>query len=103
VIVDTLLILSVVSNVFMILYVRWLLRGLSDQSRQIEQSSEILVSFVEHVDSLHQIEMFYGDKSLQELIKHGKEVVSYFQDVDFLTDEDDEAKEESEEEMNENS
>tara|TARA_R110001599_G_scaffold292803_7_gene496587 strand:+ start:925 stop:1068 length:144 start_codon:yes stop_codon:yes gene_type:complete len=47
--------------------------------------------------------MFYGDKSLQELIKHGKEVVSYFQDVDFLTDEDDEAKEESEEEMNENS
>jgi hypothetical protein len=100
VIVDILLILSVVSNVFMFLYVKWLLKGLSDQSKQIEQSSDILVSFVEHVDSLHQIEMFYGDKSLQELIKHGKEVVSYFQGVDFLTDEDDEV---SEGEVNEDS
>ena len=102
-IVDTLLILSVASNVFMFLYVRWLLKGLSDQSKQIEQSSEILVSFVEHIDSLHQVEMFYGDKSLQELIKHGKEVVSYFQDVDFLTDEDDEENEENKEEVNGNS
>lgn len=99
-IVDILLILSVVSNVFMFLYVKWLLKGLSDQSKQIEQSSDILVSFVEHVDSLHQNEMFYGDKSLQELIKHGKEVVSYFQGVDFLTDEDDEV---SEGEVNEDS
>jgi hypothetical protein len=103
VIVDTLLILSVASNVFMFLYVRLLLKGLSDQSKQIEQSSEILVSFVEHIDSLHQVEMFYGDKSLQELIKHGKEVVSYFQDVDFLTDEDDEENEENKEEVNGNS
>jgi len=90
VIVDILLILSVVSNVFMFLYIRWLLKGLSDQSKQIEQNNEVLVNFIEHVDSLHQIEMFYGDQNLQELIKHGKKVVSYFQDLDFLTDEENE-------------
>jgi len=97
VITDILLILSVVSNLFLVLYVRWLLKGLSDQSKQIEQSNEVLVNFIEHVDSIHQIEMFYGDQNLQELIKHGKKVVSYFQDLDFLTDE------ENEEEANEDS
>ena len=96
-ITDILLILSVVSNLFLVLYVRWLLKGLSDQSKQIEQSNEVLVNFIEHVDSIHQIEMFYGDQNLQELIKHGKKVVSYFQDLDFLTDE------ENEEEANEDS
>lgn len=89
-IVDILLIISLVSNMFLALYVKWLLKGLSDQSKQIEQSNEVLVNFIEHVDSLHQMEMFYGDKNLQELIKHGKEVVSYFQDLDFLTDEENE-------------
>ena len=100
-IVDILLTLSVVSNVFMALYIKWLLKGLSDQSKQIEQSNEVLVSFIEHVNTLHQIEMFYGDENLQELIRHGKEVVSYFQDLDFLTDEENE--EENEKETNEDS
>ena len=41
--------------------------------------------------------MFYGDENLQKLITHGKEVVSYFENLDFLIDE------EIEEDLDENS
>ncbi len=93
---DILLTFSIVANLFFILYVRWLISGLRDQSAQIEQNNEVVIEFIEHVKSIHELEMFYGDENLQKLITHGKKVISYFEDLDFLTDE-----EENEEDLNE--
>ena len=88
---------SFVVNIFLALYVRWLIVGLKEQSSQIEENNDVVIRFVEHVKSVHELEMFYGDENLQKLITHGKEVVSYFENLDFLIDE------EIEEDLNENS
>ena len=88
---------SFVVNIFLALYVRWLIVGLKEQSSQIEENNDVVIRFVEHVKSVHELEMFYGDENLQKLITHGKEVVSYFENLDFLIDE------EIEEDLDENS
>jgi len=88
---------SFVVNIFLALYVRWLIVGLKEQSSQIEENNDVVIRFVEHVKSVHELEMFYGDENLQKLITHGKEVVSYFENLDFLIDED------IEEDLDENS
>ena len=88
---------SFVINIFLALYVRWLIVGLKEQSSQIEENNDVVIRFVEHVKSVHELEMFYGDENLQKLITHGKEVVSYFENLDFLIDE------EIEEDLDENS
>ena len=84
---DILLVLSVLINVFLMVYVRWLIQGLREQSKQIETNNEVVIDFVEHVNSLHEMEMYYGDQTLQELIRHGKSVVEYFESLDFLIEE----------------
>ena len=88
---------SFVVNIFLALYVRWQIVGLKEQSSQIEENNDVVIRFVEHVKSVHELEMFYGDENLQKLITHGKEVVSYFENLDFLIDE------EIEEDLDENS
>ena len=88
---------SFVVNIFLAFYVRWLIVGLKEQSSQIEENNDVVIRFVEHVKSVHELEMFYGDENLQKLITHGKEVVSYFENLDFLIDE------EIEEDLDENS
>ena len=87
---DLLLILSILINIFLMVYVRWLIRGLKEQSKQIETNNEVVIDFVEHVNSLHEMEMYYGDQTLQGLIRHGKSVVEYFESLDFLTEEESE-------------
>jgi len=67
-----LLILSAAANVFAYFYIRWLLRNMSEVSENLEILSDNLEGFKNHVDAVHESEMYYGDTSLQELIKHSK-------------------------------
>jgi hypothetical protein len=44
----------------------------------------IITSYVEHVDALHEMDMFYGDPTLEALIKHGKEITARIKNLDFI-------------------
>ena len=85
-----LLILSVAGNIFAFLYVRWLLRNMSEVSENLEILSGNLEGFKNHVDAVHESEMYYGDTSLQELIKHSKSLtdeISSIREILLIEDE----------------
>ena len=54
--------------------------------------------FREHIKSVHELEMFYGDETLQGLITHTTELINNLEGFDYLLkNEDPEIEEEGEE------
>jgi hypothetical protein len=68
-----LLISSVLLNVFFIWYLRNVLRDYFYVLEHIEDLLDDLAGFANHLEGVHALETFYGDSTLQSLIKHSKE------------------------------
>jgi hypothetical protein len=41
----------------------------------VQQMEDKMVEFSKHLDNVYEMEMFYGDETLGQLIRHSKEVV----------------------------
>ena len=69
-----LLTLSVSLNVLMI----WYSVKLLETVKYIQDNSEVIQTigedFKEHLEAVNQLEMYYGDSTLSELLKHAKHV-----------------------------
>ena len=79
-----LLILSMLINVFFLFYVRWLIKSMSFISENLDNLWGNLQGFHNHVNAIHETEMFYGDNTLQELLEHSKsltEEIDNFRDI----------------------
>ncbi len=94
----TLFILSALINVLFLFYVKWLLSIIKTISEDLELLSVKISDYVTHVDSLHELEMFYGEPTLQMLMEHGRELVKEISEIDLVLNEEEE--EEFEEENN---
>lgn len=94
----TLFILSALINVLFLFYVKWLLSIIKTISEDLELLSVKISDYVTHVDSLHELEMFYGEPTLQMLMEHGRELVKEISEIDLVLNEEEE--EEFEEESN---
>jgi len=87
------LIASLLLNVFFI----WYFRNLVSRLRFISENLGVLVdetiSFRDHLESVHELEMFYGDDTLGGLIDHVdeySETLADFEEIYTLLDEDEE-------------
>ena len=69
--------LSIIINIFFIWYIISLLRKLVFVSDNIGNFLGFLNEYGDHLQSLHEMEMFYGDETLRGLIDH----------TEFITDE----------------
>tara|TARA_B100000214_G_scaffold301424_1_gene231862 strand:+ start:941 stop:1249 length:309 start_codon:yes stop_codon:yes gene_type:complete len=65
---------SVGINIFLLFYIRWLLRSMTFISENMDGLWVLIEQFRQHVDMLHETEMFYGDSNLQALMEHSKKV-----------------------------
>ena len=75
-----LLFLSCLANLLAIWFIRKLI---NQQKEMVVDLQDLLISannFENHVNSLHELEMFYGDTTLQALIDHSREVAGDFED-----------------------
>ena len=84
----SLCVLSVASNVFLVWYLRKTLTKLLFVSDNIGDLLIQLDEFGEHLNSIHSMEVFYGDDVLQGLLKHSKELLSEienYKDIYSLT------------------
>ena len=70
-----LLVLSVALNVFLIVYLRWLLRKFAFLSENIGDLISSIDGFSKHLESVHELEAFYGDPTLKNLIVHSQQIV----------------------------
>ena len=80
--------LSIVFNVFMVVYSRRLLVELLSISEELGDIQQMTTNFANHVQSVYNLEVFYGDETLQSLMDHAKsydEYLSTFERVYSLT------------------
>ena len=68
--------LSILLNAGLIWFVRNLINELSDINEDMEELLNTTASLQNHIEKIYELEMFYGDQTLEELIQHTKSVVS---------------------------
>jgi hypothetical protein len=69
------LVLSAGLNVLLLWYIRQTLKKLLFASENFAWLMSSITNFSEHLQKLHELEMFYGDTSLGHLIEHSKQLV----------------------------
>lgn len=81
-----LLSLSSLANVILVWYVYHLIMRHSETVVMIEDIKYKIEFFRNHITNLHELPMFYGEPTLQNLISHSKELVESFDvfEKDFL-------------------
>tara|TARA_Y100000592_G_C5482395_1_gene326492 strand:- start:28284 stop:28598 length:315 start_codon:yes stop_codon:yes gene_type:complete len=85
--------------IFMLFYIRWLLKTLSNIDSTISELWVGITKFNSHLKVVHDTEMFYGDSTLQALIEHSQELSENIESIKgiFLPEEDIEYEDESQE------
>ena len=84
---------SLIINFGLILYARWLIKILQVKEEEATSISEIVAEYVSHVKSVHEMEMFYGDSTLNSLIEHGTSLVEKVENLEYILYEREEAEE----------
>ena len=67
-----------------VFYSRWLIGILKNREEDVNELADVVYEYVTHVKSVHEMEMFYGDQTLQSLISHGTKMVEKIEGFDFL-------------------
>jgi len=80
-IVPFFLYLSILINLGLAWYIKKALEKNNDIEEDIEDITDKIVNFSDHLESVHELEMYYGDENLQNMIRHSRELVNEF--VDF--------------------
>ena len=98
--------LSIVFNVFMVMYSRRLLVELLSISEELGDIQQMTTNFANHIEAVYNLESFYGDETLQALLEHAQSFDEYLgtferiytltTDIEKETDDNDENPEEAE-------
>ena len=84
------LVLSVCVNALLLWYIRKMLKQLLGVSDRMGNLVEDLASFQNHIQQLYEMEMYYGEPSIKNLIVHSKQIIEHvkqFSDVYNLVNE----------------
>jgi len=84
---EFILALSVFINLIFVFYSRWLINILKTREEDVNILADRTAEYVRHVNSVHEMEMFYGDPTLQSLIDHGTGLVEAVESFDFILSE----------------
>ena len=94
-------VVSVIVNIILIYYSTTVARRLYLAATNLEALDNIINSFSEHVKTVHEMEMFYGDQTLQSLMERCnlilEELDAYEDIMDVLVEETEEGEEVEEE------
>ncbi len=82
--IELFLVISVVINIIFVMYSRWLIKILKTRQDDVNELADDIAKYVSHVKGVHEMEMFYGDQTLQSLISHGIQMIEKIEGFDFL-------------------
>lgn len=93
--------LSLVINVVLFMYSRNVTRKLGMIANEMADLRDATTSFANHVRSVYELEMFYGDQTLQALMDHARSFRDYLGEFDYIyiIEEQEENDQENEEEV----
>tara|TARA_R100000152_G_C6770031_1_gene196059 strand:- start:1237 stop:1545 length:309 start_codon:yes stop_codon:yes gene_type:complete len=84
------LVISVILNGVLLWYIRKMLGKLLSVSDNMGNLVEDLASYQNHIQQLYEMEMYYGEPSIKNLIIHSKQILEHvkeFSDVYNLVEE----------------
>tara|TARA_R100001082_G_scaffold49770_2_gene26919 strand:+ start:705 stop:1130 length:426 start_codon:yes stop_codon:yes gene_type:complete len=86
-----LLFISVLSNIFIVLYVSFLINEKKDLLSDFNDLMNKNVHFADHLKNIYELEMFYGDETLESLLTHSRNLVNDYYDYyeKYLEEEED--------------
>ena len=73
--------MSVVINLLLTWYIYKCIDKLDDVQDDLFSVLNDVEEFADHLESIHELEMFYGDETLQGLINHSKELINEIIDM----------------------
>ncbi len=89
----TISIISIFINIVFLFYIRWLLRGVAFMNEDISSIQILINDFSTHLNSVNEMEMFYGDETLASLMEHSRKLKEALNSVDLLIEEEEEEEE----------
>ena len=78
------LFLSAILNVFLVWYCARLVRELLGVSSTLEELFVDIESFSQHLSGVYELEMFYGDQTLENLLSHARVLTKEFDKYELL-------------------
>ena len=76
--ISILLILSLITNAFLVWYLYRFFIRYSDLVSLVEDLQYKIFYFSKHLESLYELETYYGEPTVQKLIEHSKVLLSSF-------------------------
>lgn len=76
--------LSVILNVFVFIYARSAISRLLYVSNELGDLKNMIDSFSNHTESVYQMEMFYGDQTLEDLMNHAQSFSEQLETFEFI-------------------
>jgi hypothetical protein len=73
--------LSILANLGLAWFIKKVLERDNDFEEEVVEIVSKVENFSEHIESVHELEMYYGDENLRSLIEHSAELVNDF--IDF--------------------
>tara|TARA_R100000808_G_C2154909_1_gene166408 strand:+ start:8625 stop:8960 length:336 start_codon:yes stop_codon:yes gene_type:complete len=105
IILSAILTLSLLFNLGLFIYARQVVSRLIDISGELGDLDKMITSFSNHLASVYQLETFYGDQTLENLLAHARSFTEQMDTFDYIYYFEDEAEAEedtlSEEEKDE--
>ena len=83
-VLSLILLLSMGVNVLLLVYSRNVAQRLVMISQEISDMRTAAASFANHVKSVYELEMFYGDQTLQVLMEHARSFRDYMEEFDYI-------------------
>ena len=74
------LLMSISINIFAFWYIRDILGRLTWISKNINDVAEIISSYLEYLNNVHQLEKFYGDQEIKSLVEYTKQLMFALED-----------------------
>jgi hypothetical protein len=90
IILSATLTLSVIINIGVFVYARYAIVQLLSVSEELGDLQQMINSFAEHLNSIYELEMFYGDETISSLREHAlsfNEQLATFEYIYSLTEE----------------
>jgi len=78
------LVISVLLNVLLVWYIIQLIKKLVYISENIDGLFETLKEYSEHIEEIYNMETYYGDSVLENLLTHSKNIVKEIKTYDEL-------------------
>ena len=75
---------SFVVNIMLALYVRWLLKVLAAINEDMTNLNSMVLEFKNHIQSIYEMEMFYGDNTLKALLDHATNLSERIENLDLV-------------------